>query len=379
MKTINFLTSHFIPENTACTNRVLSFVKELEKNYKINVICLTKKGEMTEHINISYSNNIEIFYVNQKNFNGRNFFKRAFYEIFYIYKLIKVSNKNKCDLAIATTPYMFMIPLVGILIKTPKILDIRDLVWEYFSEMNIVNKSIKYVLKFIMKKGIQRFDYVTVTNAYESNIVKKEYGIKNIKILFNGVSNSRYEELSQLKIVENSPFSVTYVGNIGIAQNILTLVNAAQVLEDIQFYIIGSGIELDDLTQYIKKMNIKNIILVGQVPWHMLERYYEKTSILYAQLDEKFISAVPSKLYEYASIGLPIIYGGVGQATMFVQELENATVVTPGNVDELVKAIELYRKKDVMISEHNRLLVKAKYLREYSSQSIVEVVDHIIK
>ena len=66
MKTINFLTSHFIPENTACTNRVLAFVRELAKNYKINVICLTQKGEVQEHTKVSYSDKIDIYYVNQK-------------------------------------------------------------------------------------------------------------------------------------------------------------------------------------------------------------------------------------------------------------------------------------------------------------------------
>ena len=90
MKTINFLTSHFIPENTACTNRVLAFVHELEKKYKVNVICLTEKGKFQKKDKISYSKNTDIYYINQKTSSDKNFVLRAYYEIIYIAKLVKI-------------------------------------------------------------------------------------------------------------------------------------------------------------------------------------------------------------------------------------------------------------------------------------------------
>ena len=65
MKTINFLTSHFLPENTACTNRVVSLIKELEKKYKVNVIALTEKGKFQKEDKVNYSENIDIYYINQ--------------------------------------------------------------------------------------------------------------------------------------------------------------------------------------------------------------------------------------------------------------------------------------------------------------------------
>ena len=379
MKTINFLTSHFIPENTACTNRVLAFIRELEKTYKINVICLTQKGEVQEHTKVSYSDQIDIYYVNQKLFNGKNFFKRALNEIFYIRQLVDVSKKVDYDLIIATSPYMFMIPLVGFGLHGAKILDIRDLVWEYLDDKTLMKRVIKNILKYIMKQGIKRFDHISVTNDYEAQLLRSSYGVENVNILFNGIEKKRYDKLIKIQLQEAIPFTVTYVGNIGLAQNIRTLIDAASQLPEVRFFLLGGGVELQDMQKYVERNKITNVTLTGKVAWYKLKEYYEETSILYAQLDEHFISAVPSKLYEYASIGLPIIYGGVGQAVKFVEKLENSIVVTPNNVEELVDAINKMKEKDATISEKNRLLIKERYLRETAAEGIVDIVKEIIK
>ncbi len=379
MKIINFLTSHFIPENTACTNRVLSFIRELGKTYKVNVICLTQKGEVQENSKVSYSDQIDIYYVNQKTFNGKNFVKRALNEIFYIRRLVKVSKTIDCDLLIATSPYMFMIPTVGFGLNGPKILDIRDLVWEYLDEISLMKRVIKNTLKYIMKQGIKRFDHVIVTNDYEAALLKDNYGVKNIDILFNGIEKNRYDKLIKIQFLEDIPFTVMYVGNIGLAQNIRTIIDAARQLPEVKFFLLGSGVELQDMQVYVEKNNITNVTLTGKVAWYKLKEYYEKTSVLYAQLDGNYISAVPSKLYEYASIGLPIIYGGVGQAVEFIEKLENATVVTPNNVDELVDVINQMRERATTVSEKNRLLVEERYLREVAAEDIVNIVNEIIR
>ena len=379
MKTINFLTSHFIPENTACTNRVLAFIRELEKTYKINVICLTQKGEVQKNVKVSYSDQIDIYYVNQKTFNGKNFFTRALNEMFYIRQLVQVSKKIDYDLVIATSPYMFMIPIVGFGLHGPKILDIRDLVWEYLDDKSLIKRVIKSILKYSMKHGIKRFNHITVTNNYEAALLRDNYGVDNIDILFNGIEKNRYDKLIKIQLQKEMPFTVTYVGNIGLAQNIRTIIDAAKQLPEVRFFLLGPGVELQDMQAYVEKNKITNVTLTGKIAWYKLQEYYEETSVLYAQLDEHYISAVPSKLYEYASIGLPIIYGGVGQAVKFVEKLENATVITPNSVEELVDAITQLKEKDVTISSKNRLLVQENYLRESAAKEIVDIVNEIIR
>jgi len=379
MKTINFLTSHFLPENTACTNRVLAFVHELEKNYKVNVICLTEKGKFQKNKKVAYSENTDIYYVNQKASSDKIFVLRAYYEIFYISKLVKLSNTLPNDMVIATTPYMFMIPLVGFRVKSKKILDIRDLVWEYIAEKSFSKKVIKKIFRIIMKSSIKKFDQIIVTNDREKKLLEEKYTTKKIDIVPNGISLERYEKLSKIENkFSTHPFTVTYLGNIGFAHNLKLLVSVAKELADIKFVIIGDGMELQDIKAYASNNAINNVQFTGKLDWDKIKPYYEGSSVLYAQLQERLPSAMPSKLFEYASTGLPIIYGGTGHAVSFVEKLEQSMVIEPDDFSVLKMAIEEMQDRILKISEQNRILVKHNYLRETSSKKFSKIVGQYI-
>ncbi len=377
MQTINFLTSHFIPENTAATNRVLSFINEFEKQYKVNVVCLSEKGVSQKKNIVLYSAQITIYYVNQDDFNGKNFFLRAFNEVKYISKLLKISKILPHDIVVVTSPYMFMIPLVGFGVTGKKVLDIRDLVWEYLDEKGLIKKIIKKVLTSIMKSGIKRFDHITVSNNYEYNLLSQKYEITKVDIIPNGIDILRYEQLTLINPDSDHPFTVTYVGNIGLAQNLKVLIDTAKQIPDIEFLIIGDGIEAKSIKEYAKDLNIKNITFTGKLEWDVLKNFYKRSSILYAQLDKKYVSAMPSKLYEYASLGLPIIYGGVGQAKLFIDNLENAITIPPNNVKTLVAAIKKVKEKSSTISNKNRELINKKYLRESAAIKINHIINYL--
>ena len=379
MQVINFLTTHFIPENTACTNRVMAFIKELKKYYRVNVICLTEKGKTVPQEHIVIDGDVNIYYIQQDWYDGKNFFKRALNEIKYLSKLVKKANKLPSDLTIATTPYMFVIPMTGFGINGTKVLDIRDLVWEYLDESGLIKKIIKNTLRSLMKRGMNHFETICVTNNYEADILFSRYGIDKVHILPNGIDQERFEQLTQIDTDPNIPLTITYVGNVGLAQNLLIFVKAAQKLTDVKFVLVGDGIEMPLIENYIRDHQLMNIELTGKIPWQELEKYYEKSSILYAQLDEKYVSAMPSKLYEYASIGLPVIYGGVGQAVSFVEQLENSIIIPPNDIDALTKAIDRIRPAAGTISLKNRELIKSKYLREESAKTMVEIVHKITK
>ncbi|MDD2368738.1 MAG: glycosyltransferase [Sulfuricurvum sp.] len=374
MQTINFLTAHFLPENSVGTNRVLSFANELSKFYQINIICLSEKGVIHKKEKVDYTKTITIYYINQQNYNGKSFLKRAYYEIIYSLKLIEVANTLICDKTIVTIPFMFLIPLVGYKILGYKILDIRDLQWEDLSEKNILNKLIKIVLTMIMVHGIKKFNYITVTNPYESHILSEQYGIDNVQILSNGIDKNRFEALSRKNIQPNPHFTVMYAGTLGIVQELRVLLDAARYLKDVKFILIGDGSEAKNLQKYAKIHQLSNVTFPGKVTWEELIEYYSNTSVLYAQLNEDCVSAMPSKLYEYTSVGLPIIYGGIGQAKSFVESLENAIVIKPNDTNVLIQAIEKCRKMSNTISDKNRALIKENYIREGIAIKILDVI-----
>ena len=370
LKTINFITAHYLPEITACTNRILSYVNELEKHYNVNIICLSEKGITEEKTLIQHNDRIKIYYINQKEFNGKRFIVRALNEIYYIARLVLLANKTKSDITIATTPYMFTVPLVGYFIKGKKILDIRDLVWEYLDK----NSFAKKILTIVMCRSMNKFDKIIVTNEYERNILENEYNKKEISIIPNGIDINRFNKLSCMEIIHNK-FTVTYVGNIGLAQNIKILVMAAEMLPNVDFKIVGDGAQMKSLKNYSTACDLKNVEFTGKLDWDELKYYYQISSVLYAQLDEKFISAVPSKLYEYASIGLPIIFGGTGAAVNLMNELENTFIIKPNKIDELVVTISKIHSSQISISNKNKNYIKENYLRDNVAFKLIDIIE----
>ncbi len=378
MKRINFLTSHFLPENTAGTNRVLSYVKELEKNYKVNVICLTERGKPQQNEKVSFSENIDVYYVNQKSYNTEKFFSRALWEIHFTKKLVDRANQIESDLTIATSPFMFIIPVLALLGKSVKIIDIRDITWEYIDANSAFKKFVKATISKLMERSIGAYDYVCVTNDFEKEWVLNKTKNRDIIKIANGIEQARYDELSTIKINKNIPFTITYIGNIAVGQNVQILVDGAKDLPDVKVNIVGDGTRYQALKKYVTQNKIKNVEFFGKVSRDEIIEFYQKTTVLYAQLDEQFKTAMPSKLYEYAATGLPILYGGVGEAVKFVDRLENAVSILPNRSDLVKEAIEKMKKESYEISYKNREIVKESFIRETQSAKILDIVKKLI-
>ena len=379
MKVVNFLTSHFLPENTAGTNRVLAYVKELEKNYKVNVITLTERGKFQNSEKVKFSDNIDVYYVNQKEYNTEKFFSRALWEIVFIKKLVDRAKRIDSDITIATSPFMFMIPVLALFGTDKKIIDIRDLTWEYIEENSKFKSLIKSAITKLMDRSLRSYDYVLVTNDYEKEWVLNNNSDINLAKIANGIEQSRYEELSKITINKDIPFTITYTGNIAIGQNVQVLVDGAKDIPDVKVNIVGEGTSYKALKDYVKKNNIKNVEFFGKVSRDEIINFYQNSTVLYAQLNEQFKSAMPSKLYEYAATGLPILYGGVGEAVKFVDRLENAKSILPNRPELVKEAILELKEKDFEISQKNRQIVKDGFIRETQSAKIVDIVEQLTK
>jgi glycosyltransferase involved in cell wall biosynthesis len=378
MKTINFLTGNFMPENCAGTNRILSLVKELEKFYKVNIFCITERGKPQKNQKVKYSENVDVYYIDQRYYNGERFYTRALHELYYASKLTLRANKFKADITIATSPQMFIIPCTAVLGQNNSIIDVRDLVWDYIDTKSFYRRVIKKSITALMKLTLKRYKHITVTNSHEYKWIQENVSKENITKITNGIEIDTFEKLSQITIDQKRKFTVTYIGNIGIAQNVKVLIDVAVSIKDIKVNIIGEGNKYKELKEYVHKNRVTNVEFFGKVQREKMIDFYQQSSLLFAQLDETFKAAMPSKLYEYASTGLPIVYGGLGVAKDFIDSLENCSTFDPGDVIELTKIVKKYKDNKYDISHKNRKTVSENYIREKQSLKMVDVVNKLI-
>jgi glycosyltransferase involved in cell wall biosynthesis len=184
----------------------------------------------------------------------------------------------------------------------------------------------------------------------------------------NGISKEQFYKLEFADKDCNLSHSleISYVGNVGLAQNLSVLLEVAQRMPELQINIVGGGTDFDRIRDITERKGLSNVRLFGRVSWDRVREIYERTDVLYAQLTYGFEGAVPSKLYEYLATGKPVIYGGMGEAATILADFENVKCVPPDDVDCLVREFSglLERKGSLGFSQANRQRVEKYFIRE---------------
>ena len=293
---------------------------------------------------------------------------------------MRESYSIKTDYLIISIPNIFNLIFCKKLKNgTKQILDIRDLSWEYLDERYLVNKLVKKIFRFLLKFKIKFFDAISCSNNFEYKYLKNYSENNNPKLILfsNGISLNKFNDLQNIKYngIKQKKIIISYIGNVGLAQNLKTLIEASKNFPNLQFNIVGEGKDLKNLIKIAeRRVNIK---FFGRKNWEYILKVYEQTSILYAQLSHNFLYAVPSKLYEYLASGKHIIYGGNGEASKLMNKFENNKVINPDNVEELCKAIKesLENENYKKISTSNREKIYSSYLREKCVSDLFNFIE----
>lgn len=152
------------------------------------------------------------------------------------------------------------------------------------------------------KEFILRVQSITDTKTvYFPNSFKKDEGNGNGFVLPQDVCE-------QLK----GKFVVLFAGNLGRAQSLETVVEAASALvekKDIVFVFVGDGSLKPWLHEEVKVKGLTNIILLGRFPMEAMASFYAIADILLVSLrnDPVVNSTIPSKIQSYMSSGKPIV------------------------------------------------------------------------
>ena len=375
MKKISIACGYSL-EFPAIRNRIEPIAKyAIDNSYSINLIT-----SGTSKLNIK-KNKINYIFCKIKNKLPINFIQRGLYEIFFSYILMIKSYSIRSDYLIISIPNIFNLIFCKKLKNgTKQILDIRDLSWEYLDEKYLLNKLVKKIFRLILKLKIKIFDAVSCSNNLEYKYLKKYSKVNNSKLILfsNGISLNKFNDLKLIKYnrTKQKKIIISYIGNIGLAQNLKTLLEASKNFPYLQFNIVGEGKDLKNLIKIAERQ--ENIKFFGRKNWKNLLKVYEETNILYAQLSHNFLHAVPSKLYEYLASGKFIIYGGCGEASLVMNKFENNKVINPDNVEELIKAIKesLENENYKKISTFNREKIYSAYLREKCVSDLFNFIEN---
>lgn len=295
-----------------------------------------------------------------------NFFTRLYIYIFFVFKsLLKILFlKEKYDVVIVTEPSIFM-GIVGIVSKwkfrCKFIFDIRDLWPECLKNVSIFKKS-KFILNcsYLFESFIFRFTDALIINSegFRSYILDKGYK-KEIVFVPNGLSDEDRDKNKQivLNTNKNKRFTVIYTGMLGLPQNVRSIVKVARNLrkyEDIDFKIIGTGIQKQRVLELINYYKLTNIKVMEAMPKDEALKEVAKAHIGLVHLrgDSAFDLVIPGKIIDYMGIGIPIVAGVEGYTSTIIKESNAGIVTKPDDHRAMAKAIEKLYFDDTLQSKY---------------------------
>ncbi len=213
------------------------------------------------------------------------------------------------------------------------ILNVSDLWPLAGKELGVMNDGFGY--KMLQK--IEKFNY----NKSHLILGQSEEICQHINQLVTTqtVLYRNYPKFSiQLDFSNNfsDKIHIVYAGLLGVAQGIVELCENIALPENVILDIYGNGAEKEELKHVLEQKNLKNIFYHGELTRSELHKVLvEKADYAIVPLVNRIYGSVPSKIFEMANIGLPVIYMGGGEGGTIVEENNLGYVVNPGDYSRL--------------------------------------------
>lgn len=254
-------------------------------------------------------------------------------------------------------------------------LDFRDLFTDHLrSLLPPPAGGISRRLLFPFKRwAVRRAATVSATNAVQARYLRRYFGAR-CTVISNGVEPGYFEGESGAEglAAPDGKLRMLYAGNLGRAQALHRVVPAlaASTASKVQWRIIGNGPRAGELKQAVAAL--ENVEMLEPVSREALLEHYDWADALFLHLKAVKSSrrVVPSKIFEYAATGKPILAGVSGISRKLIQrEVEGAWCFRPENVSEALQQLG-----KIQAVYYDRGAFRARYDREMLAAKFAELV-----
>lgn len=272
--------------------------------------------------------------------------------IYFCFGVKKLIIDKKYNVVVSTSSRLMTASLsVWVAKKTDSkiYLDIRDLFTDTIDSI-----FFKTYFRFFMpifhtleKWTFNSADKINVVSEGFVNYVKKISPNLSPSVYTNGVDDAFLKRDFSNDENKKKPL-ILYTGNIGSGQGLHEILPViSNELQDVQFKIIGDGSAKNQLIKSYLNKSMTNVELLSPVSRNELMKEYEEADILFLHLNDNqaFHKVLPSKIFEYAATGKPILAGISGYAAEFFKEhINGAQVFKPCNAVEMKKGLQTLLK-----------------------------------
>lgn len=223
----------------------------------------------------------------------------------------------------------------------PLFLDIRDIFTDTLGSI-LKHSPLKFfifVFKIIEKKTILSANRINLVSEGFKEYFESLNSNAKFSYITNGIDdeflhyNFRKTNITEKKVI-------TYAGNIGKGQGLEKIIPELSIVIGNQYLIqiFGDGGMRSTLEKRLKHLSITNVKINSPVNRTSLLQIYKESDYLLLHLNDydAFNKVLPSKIFEYAATGKPIIAGVSGYSRKFIRTNlgSNWLIFQPANISD---------------------------------------------
>lgn len=248
---------------------------------------------------------------------------------------------------------------------------------------SLITKPLDFMVKYIYSKC----DLIlAASKSFVPEIQKYLKEEQKKKVVFwpqySVVSKAEEDKV----LFEEEYFHIVFTGNLGEAQGLELVIQAAQKLRDtkIRWHLIGNGRHQQTLKQMVKSNNLEQFVRMYDRKPEKEIPYYLKSAdaaLLILKPNPLFELTLPAKLQTYLSCGVPILGCVNGEPKRLIQEENVGIVCNSITADELAeKALQfsLLSKQEIEIIKNNALYCSKKYFdKDILIKQLEKYIEHL--
>jgi len=306
------------------------------------------------------------------------------------------------DVIIATSPQL-LVGLAGWWLafswQIPFVFEVRDLWPESLTavgvgdENSLLHHTLAKIAGFLYQKADR---IVVVTPAFREHLIRHwRVPEEKIAVVENGVETDLFSPQSEASnqairrhLNAEEKFLVCYIGTMGNAHGLETLLDAAATLQhdqpNVLFLLIGEGAEKERIKSLAQSCNLANILFLDQQPREKIPAFISASdaSLVLLKKTEVFKTVIPTKMLEFMSCARSVILGVDGQAREIVEAAGAGLIIEPENSEALAQAIQsLAAQPDLRakLGQKGREYILRNFSRARTAEKYIDVLERLIQ
>lgn len=403
-----FLTDNFPPETNAPANRTFDHARAwVRAGHTVTVVTgapnfprgVVFDGYRNVPIRKETIEGIEVVRVWTYIAANRGFLKRTLdYLSFMASAIVASPFLAKPDVVIATSPQFFTAVagfVVARLVGRPWVFELRDLWPESITAVGAMSPGRTLDALERLADGLYRDAdlIVPVTRAFERHVVTRGADPRRVEVVTNGIDPEALPTVRPRDVVRDAhgiprdAFAAGYIGTIGMAHGVGTLVEAARRVkgrDEIHFVAMGEGADKARVRDAVESSGLSNLTLLdGKPRVEALELLSALDVSLVMLIDSPlFETVIPSKIFEAMAFRKPIALGVRGESReIVVDRTRSGIAFTPGDADGLIEAVDRLRTDPALAAEladNGRGAVEREFSRSRLAERMIARIESMV-